>query len=285
MHINDFLMLNVGFAHHNSDWNFKDINSPFARVYLVTDGAASVVIDGIKHNLTAGHMYIIPPFTTHTDICHGIFNHYYVHIYEESSRGDDILDSYEFPFEITGSQIDRLLFDRLVESNQAMNLKSSDPKMYDNEHSLIECVRFNRSRPLDVRMESMGIISQLLSRFIKHARPKYQASDERISQALKIINTRIYTPITVDELARETCMSVGHFIRLFRGQVGCTPAQFLIERKMMKAKLMLATKSLMTKEIAYCLGYDDVSYFTRLFKKHVGTTPRLYRQSYNKNCD
>ena len=49
----------------------------------------------------------------------------------------------------------------------------------------------------------------------------------------------------------------------------------------MKAKLMLASESLSTKEIAYALGYDDVSYFTRIFKKHVGTTPKHYRNSFN----
>lgn len=283
--INNFLMLNVGVAFHRGDWNFKDINSPYARIYLVTAGEAEVVIDGVYHHLTPGHMYMIPPFTTHTDICGGVFNHFYVHIYEEPSHGEDILSSFDFPFEIDVKSVDHLLFDSLVESNKAMKLKTSDPGLYDNEHSLIECVKFNRSRSLGVRMESMGIISQLLSRFIKFARPKYQASDERINQALKMINTRIYTPVAVEELASEACMSVGHFIRLFRTQLGCTPAQFLIERKMMKAKLMLATESLMTKEIAYRLGYEDVSYFTRLFKKHTGTTPRLYRLSYNDSAD
>ncbi|MDE6337514.1 MAG: helix-turn-helix transcriptional regulator, partial [Muribaculaceae bacterium] len=87
--------------------------------------------------------------------------------------------------------------------------------------------------------------------------------------------------IRVEELAKDACMSPGHFIRLFKEELGCTPTQFLIDRKIMKAKLMLASESIMMKEIAYRLGYEDVSYFTRLFKKHVGITPSLYRQTYN----
>lgn len=285
MLINNFLMLNVGLAHHERDWNFKDINSPFARIYLVTEGEGTVVMNGKRRVLSPGHMYMIPPFTTHTDICEGTFNHYYVHIYEESGNREDIMSSYDFPFEIEATEVDRLLFDCLTASNKEMTLKSSDPQLYDNEHSLIECVRFNRSRPLAVRMESMGIISQFLSRFIKNARPKYHTSDERISHALKTISNCIETVVTVESLARESCMSVGHFIRLFRSEVGCTPAQFLIEHKMTKAKLMLATESFMTKEIAFRLGYDDVSYFTRLFRKHVGVTPRQYRLSYNSSSE
>ncbi len=274
-------MLNVGFARHHGDWNFNGINSPFARIYLVTDGEAEVKTGGVTHLLTPGHMYMIPPFTTHSDHCEGVFNHYYVHIYEDSSKGGDIFASYDFPFEINSSELDHLLFNRLVDENSAMTLKSSDPDKYDNERSLIECVSENRIRPLDVRMESMGIISQFMSRFLKFAKPKYDATDPRIIQALKLISQNINTPLSIESLAGGSCMSVGHFIRLFRLQVGCSPAQFLIDRKMMKAKLMLATESLLIKEISYMLGYDDVSYFTRLFKKHVGVTPRQYRLNYN----
>ena len=39
-----FLPLNVGFAQHNSDWNWKNVRSPFARLYYVTDGEAEVCI-------------------------------------------------------------------------------------------------------------------------------------------------------------------------------------------------------------------------------------------------
>ena len=76
-------------------------------------------------------------------------------------------------------------------------------------------------------------------------------------------------------------MSKDHFIRLFRQELGYTPTQFIIDKKMMKARLMLASENMSTKDIAYSLGYDDVSYFTRLFKKHTGTTPLQYRNSFN----
>lgn len=276
-------MLNVGYAKHKGDWNYHNVNSPFARIYYVVAGSATVVIGDKRHILTPGHMYIIPPFTTHTDMCEGLFEHYYIHIYEDTSYGEDIMSTYEFPFEIEGRQIDRELFSILVQNNEAMNLKSSDPKSYDNETSLIACVKFNRERPACVRLESMGIVAQFLGRFIKDACPKYKVSDDRIRMALKMIYSKISEPIGVDQLAEKARMSTGHFIRLFKEELGCTPTKFLIEQKMMRAKMMLASESYMTKEIAYRLGYEDVSYFTRLFKKHVGLTPSQYRQSYNSN--
>lgn len=282
MVIANLLMLNVGHAHHDGDWNFRKINSPFTRIYYVTEGEATVTLHSGTHRLTPGNMYIIPAFTEHTDSCTGIFDHYYVHIYEEDIHsGDGIIGNYDFPFEIQGEELDRTLFKLLCEYNASMALKYADPRLYDNKHSLIECVRLNRNRPLFNRLESMGIILQLLGRFIRYSRLKYQTKDSRIQRALKTATTRTGELIRVEELASEACMSTDHFIRLFKNELGCTPAQFMIDKKMMKAKLMLASESMPTKEIAYSLGYDDVSYFSRLFKKHVGTTPTLYRNSFN----
>ena len=279
--INNMLMLNVGHARHNADWNFEKINSPFTRIYYVTGGDATVKLNSDIHHLTKGNMYIIPALTEHSDICTGEFAHYYVHIYEDVSTGQDLTGNYDFPFEIAGTPMDEMLFKNLCDHNVAMALKNTDPKIYDNKHSLIECVRLNRERPLFDRLESMGIIYQLFGRFMRYAKPKFHTSDSRIGNALKALTGKLGETIRIEELAQEACMSKDHFIRLFRQELGYTPTQFIIDKKMMKARLMLASENMSTKDIAYSLGYDDVSYFTRLFKKHTGTTPLQYRNSFN----
>ncbi|MDE7351283.1 MAG: AraC family transcriptional regulator [Muribaculaceae bacterium] len=279
----NLLMLNVGHAVHEADWNFKDIVSPFTRIYYVTEGTAAVMSDGEEHLLRPGHMYIIPAFTRHSVSCEGRFCHYYVHVYEEASpAGESISDSYDFPFEIAGCDLDRILFEALCEHNKAMALKAPDPRIYDNKTSLIDCVRLNRARPVWDRLESMGIIFQLLGRFVKEAVPKYDAKDVRIREAISRINSDSSATIRIDGLARDVCMTADHFIRLFKKEMGCTPARFIIERKMTQAMLMLSAEPLMTKEVAYALGYDNLSYFSRLFKRHTGLTPRQYRETFNK---
>jgi AraC-like DNA-binding protein len=47
---------------------------------------------------------------------------------------------------------------------------------------------------------------------------------------------------------------------------------------MEKAQLMLVTETVLVKDIAYLLGFNDYSYFIRLFKKIVGITPKQYRE-------
>lgn len=56
------VVLNVGLAVHNADWNWKNVNSPFMRIYYVTKGFAQIELpDGI-YQLKVGHMYLIPSF-------------------------------------------------------------------------------------------------------------------------------------------------------------------------------------------------------------------------------
>ena len=59
--VNDlhFLMLHAGIAHHHGDWNWKDVKSPFARLYYVTEGAAQVVMPNATLQLLPHHLYLI----------------------------------------------------------------------------------------------------------------------------------------------------------------------------------------------------------------------------------
>lgn len=278
----NLLMLNVGHAVHESDWNFKNISSPFTRIYYVTEGYATVTMGEQTYELSPGKMYIIPAFTRHSDACDRRFCHFYVHVYEDVSAGESLIEGYDFPFGLPGQPLDRTLFEALCEHNSSMALKAPDPRIYDNKSSLIECVRLNRERPVWDRMESTGIICQLLSRFVKEAIPKYDTKDPRIRSAIAIITASGSETPMVADLARSVHMTSDHFIRLFKKEVGCTPTQFSIDRKMTHAMLMLASEPMMIKEVAYTLGYDNLSYFTRLFRRHTGMTPRGYRESFNK---
>ena len=93
-----FLVLHIGEACCRENWNYKNICSPFTRIYYVTKGYAQIELPDKKQDLHPGLMYIIPPFTTHSYICHGEFCHYYIHIYNESDH--DILEDWELPTEI-----------------------------------------------------------------------------------------------------------------------------------------------------------------------------------------
>lgn len=267
--------LNVGYAYHNADWNWQNVRSPFARLYYVTEGEAKIDIDGEVHTLTPEHLYFIPAFTKHTNICTGVFAHYYLHIYEEAATS--MLDEWQYPVEIPATSADLHLFKRMCELFPNCALPASNPSTYDNHQTLSQNLHSNLIRPLGEKMESRGIVFLLLSRFISLATPKSHVKDSRISEAITYIKDNIGSRIEISKLADMACMSKDHFTRMFRKETGETPNQYIILRKMEKAELLIVTTEMSVKSIANALGYDDSSYFNRLFRKQTGVTPQQYR--------
>lgn len=274
------LVLNIGLAVHNADWNWENVNSPFTRLYYVTEGSAQIELpDGI-YTLSPKHMYFIPAFTIHTNICKSHFVHYYLHIYEDHYSDNDWLDHWKFPVEIEATDLDLALFKRLCEINPHMTLQKSDPTTYDNNPTLMQNLIKNRQRAFCDKVESRGIVFQLLSRFFKQGQSKIEMEDNRIAKTILYIRKHLNEAIELEKLAEISCLSKDHFIRLFKKELGTTPLQYINQKKIEKAQLLLSTEELAVKEIAFQLAFDDYSYFNRLFKKTTGVTPQEYRRLY-----
>ena len=274
------LTLNVGFAQHDGDWNWKHVRSPFARLYYVTEGEAKVIIGSDVHRLMPHHLYFIPSFTEHSCVCDAPFSHYYIHIYEDQQLGLGILEGLSFPFEVDALPIDLELFKRLSEINPQMKLSDSNPQAYDNHSTLVSNIQLNLRRPFFDKVESRGILFVLMSRFLKQAAPKAEVRDDRIHQTLAYIRKHLDDRLDIEQLADKACMSKDHFIRIFKRETGETPNVYITKRKMEKAELALVTTDLSIKGVAKLLGYDDYSYFNRIFKKNAGITPQQYREKH-----
>ena len=276
------LILNVGLAIHNADWNWRNVNSPFTRLYYVTEGAARILLPTGIQELKPDHLYLVPSFTTHSYLCDTHFAHYYLHIYEDHQSESSILEDFSFPTEIPAGDLELPLIKRLCGINPTMQLPQSDPTSYDNNPTLIKNIIKNKQRTFCDKVESRGIVYQLMARFLKDAQPKTEINDDRIQKVLSYIRKNIYKTIDIDSLAAISCLSKDHFIRLFRKEVNNTPLQYINQKKIEKAQLILITASMPVKNISYLLAYEDHSYFNRLFKKLTGVTPQQYRDRYKK---
>ena len=276
------LTLNVGLANHYGDWNWKNVRSPFARLYYVTEGTAQVEMSSCVYTLKPNHLYFTPAYTTHSYICDSKFSHYYIHIYEDQQSETSMFDKWDFPVEVSANDTDLGLVKRLCEINPFLKLPQSNPDAYDNHQTLISNLELNRRRPFCDKVESRGILFILMSRFLKYATPKTDVRDDRIQMSLTYIRKNIGSRLNIEQLADKACMSKDHYIRVFKNETGETPNAYITKRKMEKAELTLLTTDLPVKSIADLLGYDDYSYFNRIFRKNSGMTPLQYRASHFK---
>lgn len=274
------ILLNVGRAVHDGNWNWPGISSPFFRIYLVEAGSARLSILGKEYALRPGHLYLVPPFALHSDNCDGHFEHCYLHVYEEMGHEESLFEQWNFPVEIQAEALDEMLFDRLLKINPDKALDYYDPQTYDNNKNLYRSIAESTREPLPVLMETEGIIEMLLSQFLACSVKTVQTEDFRILKALSHIRKHIDRKFSVAELASLCLLSEYHFLRIFKRELKTSPINYINQKKIERAQLLLVVYKKSIKEIAYSLSFENVSYFTRLFRKMVGKTPSRYREEF-----
>ena len=79
------------------------------------------------------------------------------------------------------------------------------------------------------------------------------------------------------QLAAECNLSPRYFARAFKKSTGMPPHRWLTQRRLARAKDLLASSDLTLTEIATACGFYDQSYFTRVFAKYEGTSPGRWR--------
>lgn len=86
--------------------------------------------------------------------------------------------------------------------------------------------------------------------------------------------------ISLDQVARNMYLSPFYISKIFKSETGDTPINYLIRLRMERARdLMESGRPLTIQDVASQVGYEDVSHFSKLFKKHYGTAPSRYRSS------
>ncbi|MCE9506834.1 MAG: AraC family transcriptional regulator [Alphaproteobacteria bacterium] len=101
---------------------------------------------------------------------------------------------------------------------------------------------------------------------------------DRILIAQTWANARLGSPLSLEQWARAVNWHPVHFDRVFKQQTGVTPMRWLNERRMQAARQFLSGTSKTVAEIAEELGYRDPFYFSRVFRRHFGQSPRQCRK-------
>ncbi|WP_338018412.1 response regulator [Lederbergia galactosidilytica] len=101
-------------------------------------------------------------------------------------------------------------------------------------------------------------------------------------QAKDYIDCYYHKSISLEEVAEQIGLSSYYLSKLFKEQYQVTFIEYLTQVRLEKAKNFLLEGTLPLKEIALTIGYKDPNYFSRVFKKETGLSPREYRNNYVK---
>lgn len=278
--IPQFVLLNVEHVVLGPEWNWKDVSSPFSRVFYVTSGSGKLIFDHCTVDMAPGHAYLIPPQTKHSYACDHCMTMYYLHVYEKITAAPSIFDRFNFPVEITGkSDVFDYTFKELCSDLPKFKLHSRNPSSYDNNPTLARYIKRFESLDLSMKMDITGFLLLMFSEIIRNATPKNWLSDKIFTKILAFINSNLDKELSVTELAKEAGMSVSYFNRRFTSLIGMPPAKYVLHKKIECAQIMLLTESAPIKEIACRTGFPDSSYFTKVFNKITGQNPNSFRKN------
>ena len=101
---------------------------------------------------------------------------------------------------------------------------------------------------------------------------------ERLDRARRFIDLCYDLPLDLDEISSHACFSRYHFLRLFRQAFNKTPHQYLIERRIERAKELLSGNELRVTDVCFEVGFQSLGSFSSLFHKSVGHPPLLFRE-------
>ncbi|CQR48453.1 putative response regulatory protein [Paraliobacillus sp. PM-2] len=122
------------------------------------------------------------------------------------------------------------------------------------------------------------LITEILN---QHEQHKQQYSD-LVKEGITVIESNYNKSLSLEDICNEISISKNYFCYLFKREVGTSLWHYLTELRLKKAKELLLETDMKSYEISFQVGYDNPSYFSKLFKKYEEMTPNEFRKQMQK---
>ncbi len=231
-----------------------------------TAGRANVVFDGKEYTVKKGDILLFEP--GYPQKLH-------------RKREDDAVNYY---VHFGGYAASEILRDCGLARSGIYNL-GEDPLVLDTFVHLIVAFTLGNDIPY---------VNYLFSKILMHISAHREEAQNRVHMTEAYDNKVIMGLMRLDWEAKHSenptmkkyadisGYGMSQFVRSFKATTGKTPTRYMIDSKISKAKELLLTTSLPMNQVASLCGYNDPLYFSRIFKKRVGVSPREYRKIKNE---
>lgn len=254
----------------------------FYEIELITGGAGTMTTSGKRYCTMRGNIFFRKPGV----ITQGVAGYYGYGIAFDPIRKAELDKIYRttIPYWISdeNTQIDDYGFFKLY------------PDCYQTG-------RYTQLEPLfakisklfsENRMENQDVMGQVLQEIFciideecrQENVPQVNSSLVRhydlILSCKQYIDNNLEKHFTLEELANHCGLSKNFFSKTFKGITGMTPFEYIIESRMLLARKLILTTNISIDQIVMLCGFDDRTYFYRMFKKRFQSAPAVLRKNY-----
>lgn len=250
-----FYASRVGITFPDKDYYIKRTRySNFILEYVVS-GKGFLEIEGTKHELSAGDVYLISPGRPH-------------------AYGADKRDPYEkIWINFSSDMFMTVLAEFLLIGRYVFKDKSY---LKENFENLIK-IASDGEKSNFIQTELCKAVFSIFAELSKSAPPEPSAGGDFEQRAKRILGDA-YNDVKIKNLAEKLCVSEAQLIKRFKAAYGVTPYQFLLTKKIEAAKELLLTTNLTVKEISLRLFFQNEHYFSTIFKEKTGVSPTQLRK-------
>lgn len=264
----NFSVLLTGHVKCGLGWKRGPHQHRFNTMWLIARGQGTFIIDGVSYHVEPGRLFFATPdmvtdrISDDNDPLEFYFIRFsYATAYEEQEEWR-FGSSKDSPFPLRGMY----------------TIQNPPPLINLCEH--IDQLMKRRGQVVTMRRRILflDILISIVSDF--RAQMVTGSTTMAIEMTIDHMVNHYNENITLEELARMAGLSVSHYSRLFKKYANYSPIDYLVHLRMDRAKELLVLSDYKLKAIAESVGYHDELYFSRMFKKVVGTSPSDYARKH-----
>lgn len=246
----------AGISHCDGTYKIERINSSVYVFEFILSGQGTVEYNSTIFHPAAGDIYILHQGSEHV---------YY------SDREDPWVKIW---FNARGRLINQLI--DAYELGSVNYIRGLDLGILFNElYELLKSKKYSNEEKLS---RAALIIHEMIQQIYFWVNQSQFVNNGEAFKIKHFLDLHVEDDISLQDLAGYVFRSPVQVIRMFKKQFGRTPYDYLLEKRIQTAKLLLKNTNLLVKEIAYKLNFTDEHYFSNRFKEKTGMSPNKFRQ-------
>lgn len=251
-------LLYITYSKFEEDWNSLKHFHPFSEMFYVIGGKGRFTVESDTFDVKKNDLIIVNP---------NIYHH------EDSDKDDPleyvVLGASEVTFDLDGKESSFVYqnFDKIDDIQYYIGKLLSESEVKREGYQPVCQKLFELFLLLVIREMKISLSSNPIQHIIKR----------EIRIICHYIDKNYADNITLDSLAEYMKMNKYYMAHEFKKNMNISPINYLIERRIKECKSLLETTSLSISEISETVGFSSQSYFSQMFKRNTGMTPKEYR--------
>ena len=256
-------LLYVTTAKYEGDWSCLPHNHTCAEIFYVMNGQGSFVIDNQSHPVEKDDLVVINPRVQHTEFSD---------------------DTQTLEYIVLGVDSLELAVDT-DEQKQFHILRFQEPDAILRGY-MVDILREMKGQAQDREILCQHLLQALLIRIMRNFdhSARVISSQKKVSRecaaARRYIDTHFRESLTLDQLAEIVHINKYHMVHSFTKAYGISPINYLLSLRLQESRYLLQSTDHSMAQISQMVGFSSPCYFSQVFHKAMGMSPREYRNSF-----